>query len=58
MKAKPEYVEGMEAFTRFRGAMQKVLAVPHSELQRRLEAERKASAAKAVRPGPKRKINA
>ncbi|MEO8370663.1 MAG: hypothetical protein ABI806_15880 [Candidatus Solibacter sp.] len=27
MKAKPEYVEDTDAFTRFRGAMQKVIAV-------------------------------
>ena len=45
MKAKPEYVEGKEAFTRFQNAMQKVLAVPHAEIQRRIEAVRKASAA-------------
>ena len=56
MKAKPEYVEGAEAFTRFRGAMQKVLAVPHSELQRRIEAQRKASAANPIKRGPKPKL--
>lgn len=27
MKAKPEYVEGNEAWTRFEGAMKKVLAL-------------------------------
>lgn len=55
MKAKPEYVEGPQAFTRFQNAMRKVLAVPHTELQRRIEAERKASAANPNRRGPKRK---
>jgi hypothetical protein len=30
MKGKPEYVEGPEAFTRFRGAMQKVMGVSHA----------------------------
>jgi hypothetical protein len=55
MKAKPEYVEGAEAFTRFQNAMRKVLAVPHTELQRRIQAERKASAANPVKRGPKRK---
>jgi hypothetical protein len=54
-KAKPEYVEGPEAFTRFRGAMQKVLAVPHAEIQRRIEVARKASAANPVKRGPKPK---
>jgi hypothetical protein len=55
MKAKQEYVEGTEAFTRFQGAMRKVLTVSHSEIQRRIEAARKASAANPVRRGPKRK---
>jgi hypothetical protein len=53
MKAKPEYVEGAEAFTRFQNAMRKVLAVPHAEIQRRIETERKASAANPTRRGPK-----
>lgn len=39
MKRTPEYVEGTEAFTRFQNAMKAVLAVPHDELKRRLEAE-------------------
>jgi hypothetical protein len=56
MKAKPEYVEGPQAFTRFQNAMRKVLAVPHAELQRRIEAERKASAANPVKRGPKPKL--
>jgi hypothetical protein len=55
MKAKPEYVEGAEAFTRFQNAMRKVLAVPHTELQRRIEVERKVSAASPVKRGPKPK---
>jgi hypothetical protein len=58
MKAKPEYVEGVEAFTRFQNAMRKVLAVPHDELQRRIEAERKASAANPHKRGPKPTRNA
>jgi hypothetical protein len=57
MKGKPEYIEGAEAFTRFRGAMRKVLSVPHAEIQRRIEAARKASATNPVKRGPKRKIN-
>jgi hypothetical protein len=55
MKAKPEYVEGPEAWRRFEGAMKRVLAVPHSEIQRRIEAERKRSAANPNRRGPKPK---
>lgn len=56
MKAKPEYVEGSEAFTRFRGAMQKVLTVSHTEIQRRIEAERQRAALNPRKRGPKPKI--
>jgi hypothetical protein len=52
MKQPPEYVEGPEAWTRFETAMKRVVAVPHAEIQRRIEAERAASALKPVRPGP------
>jgi hypothetical protein len=53
MKAKPEYVEGPEAWQRFTGAMRKVIAVPHSEIQRRVEAERQRSASDPHKRGPK-----
>lgn len=53
----PEYVEGTEAFTRFRGAMQKVLTVSHAESQRRIAAERERAALNPKRRGPKRKVN-
>jgi hypothetical protein len=56
MKAKPEYTEGAAAFTRFRGAMQKVLTVSHEEIQRRIEAERKLSALNPRRAGRKPKV--
>jgi hypothetical protein len=55
MKAKPEYVEGPEAFVRFDGAMRKVLSVPHAELQRRIEAERQKAALNPRKRGPKPK---
>jgi hypothetical protein len=51
----PEMVEGPEAWARFQGAMKKVLAVPHAEIQRRIEAHRKAAAQNPNRPGPKPK---
>ena len=53
MKAEPEYIEGPEACTRFRSAMGKVLAVPHSEIQRRIEEHRKEAARNPHRRGPK-----
>ena len=56
MKAKPEYVEGPEAFTRFQDAMRKVLTVPHAEIQRRIEAERKQAALNPRKRGPKPKV--
>ena len=53
MKRTPEYIEGPEAYTRFRNAMKKVLTVSHDEIQRRIEAERAASALNPNRRGPK-----
>jgi hypothetical protein len=55
MKAKPEYVEGPEAWTRFQGAMKKVIAVPHDEIQRRIEQQRAESARSPNKRGPKPK---
>lgn len=57
MKAKPEYVEGPDAWTRFRGAMQKVMGVSHEELHRRIEAEKKKAALNPNKRGPKPKLN-
>jgi len=56
MKSKPEYVEGPQAFTQFQDAMKRVLAVPHTEIQQRIEAERKRSLANPNRRGPKPKV--
>ena len=55
MKTNPKMHEGAEAFTRFTTTMKAVLAVPHSEIQKRIEDERKKSAKNPTRPGPKRK---
>jgi hypothetical protein len=55
MKAKPEYVEGPEAWTRFQTAMKKVIAVPHTEIQKRIEEQREQAAKNPNRPGPKPK---
>ncbi len=53
--ATPEYTEGPEAWTRFQGAMKKALSVPHAEIKRRLEEQRKQSALNPNRRGPKPK---
>jgi len=45
-------------FEAFDALVRKVLTVPHSVIKERVEAERRKSAAKAVRPGPKPKQKA
>ena len=55
MKPKPEYIEGPEAWARFQGAMRRVVAVPHAEIQRRIEEHRKEAAQNPHRRGPKPK---
>jgi len=55
MKSKPEMIEGPEAFTRFENAMKKIIAVPHSEIQKRIEEHRKEVALNPNRRGPKPK---
>jgi len=56
MKRQTEMVEGPEAWKRFEGVMNNVLAVPHSEIQRRIEEQRKEAANNPNRRGPKRKV--
>jgi len=53
-----EMIEGPEAFARFKSAMKAVLAVPHSEIKKRIEKHRKESALNPNRRGPKRKAKA
>ncbi len=55
MTRKAEYIEGTEAWARFEHAMKRVLSVPHSVIQKRIEAERAKSAANPNRRGPKPK---
>jgi hypothetical protein len=55
MIKKPDMIEGPEAFQRFRDATKAVLAVPHSEIQKRIEEHRAQAAQNPNRRGPKRK---
>jgi hypothetical protein len=55
MTKKPEMIEGPEAFRRFRDATKAILAVPHSEIKKRIEAHREQAAKNLSRRGPKPK---
>ena len=56
MTKTPIYTEGLEAFANFNNGMKRVLAVPQSVIKERISEEKRKSAAKQVRPGPKRKV--
>jgi hypothetical protein len=55
MKPKLEYVEGPEAWNGFEGAMKRVLAVPHTVIQQRIEEHRKQAAKNPHKRGQKSK---
>jgi hypothetical protein len=56
MKLQTEMVEGPEAWKRFESVMKNVLAVPHSEIKKRIEEQRRAAANNPIRRGSKRKV--
>jgi hypothetical protein len=58
MKGEAKYVEGNEAWERFQAAMKRVLAVPHEELQKRIEQHRKEAARNPRKRGPKKQSSA
>ncbi len=58
MIKKLEMIEGPEAYARFRDATRAVLAVPHSEIKRRMDAHREQAAKNPNRRGPKPKVQA
>jgi hypothetical protein len=54
MKRQTEMVEGPEAWKRFENTMKGILAVPHSEIQRRIKERRRKTSSNLNRQGSKR----
>lgn len=55
MKPPPEMIEGSETWDRFQNAMKRGIAVPHAEIQKRIETHRQEAARNPNRRGPKPK---
>ena len=56
MKRQMEMVEGPEAWKRFESAMRGILAVSHSEVQKRIKEHSREAASNPNRRGQKRKV--
>jgi len=48
---KPEYVEGQQALDNFDSAMTALMKVPHSEIKKKLDEEKRAKGKRATEPG-------
>ena len=55
MTKQAEMIEVIEAFQRFRDITKAVLAVPHAEIKKRIDAHREQAAKNPNKRGPKRK---
>jgi hypothetical protein len=55
MKSQPKMIEGPTAWKNFQNAMRQIIAVPHAEIQARIEAHREEAAQNPNRRGPKPK---
>ena len=56
MKHEGEMIEGKEAWTRFEKTMKAVIAVPHAEIQRRIQEHKEKAALNPNKRGPKPRV--